>query len=72
MLTSFPPPDIIIYVVKEQRGWRNWQTRRTKDPVAALGRVGSSPTLRIVTEPSQGLGFLMPDSNSDNMIFRQV
>ena len=39
--------DIIIYVVKEQRKWRNWQTRRTKDPVAALGRVGSSPTLRI-------------------------
>lgn len=30
-----------------KRGWRNWQTRRTKDPVIALDRVGSSPTLRI-------------------------
>lgn len=39
--------DIIIYVVKEQRKWRNWQTRRTKDPVTALGREGSSPSLRI-------------------------
>lgn len=43
---------IIIYVANEQRGWRNWQTRRTKDPVTALGRVGSSPTLRIVRDES--------------------
>ena len=32
------------------RGWRNWQTRRTKDPVTALGREGSSPSLRIGKE----------------------
>lgn len=38
--------DIIIYVVKEQRKWRNWQTRRTKDPVIALDREGSSPSFR--------------------------
>lgn len=41
--------DIIIYVVKEQRKWRNWQTRRTKDPVIALDREGSSPSFRRVT-----------------------
>lgn len=40
--------DIIIYVVKEQRKWRNWQTRRTKDPVIALDREGSSPSFRRV------------------------
>lgn len=49
--------DIIIYVVKEQRKWRNWQTRRTKDPVTALGREGSSPSFRRVT--SQETGFFI-------------
>ena len=46
--------DIIIYVVKEQRKWRNWQTRRTKDPVTALGREGSSPSFRRVTSHMTG------------------
>ena len=36
-----------ILVSNRRRGWRNWQTRRTKDPVTALGREGSSPSLRI-------------------------
>ena len=36
--------DIMIYVA--EREWRNWQTRRTKDPVTALGREGSSPSFR--------------------------
>ncbi len=27
--------------------WRNWQTRRTQNPVAFTGRVGSSPTFGI-------------------------
>ena len=36
VLTRVVNIDIITTVVK--RKWRNWQTRRTKDPVTALGR----------------------------------
>lgn len=47
VLTLIEVAGIIYYVVNRQRKWRNWQTRRTKDPVTALGREGSSPSFRI-------------------------
>lgn len=40
------------------RGWRNWHTRRTKDPVTALGREGSSPSLRIGKELAKASSFV--------------
>ena len=55
--------DIIIYVVKEQRKWRNWQTRRTKDPVTALGREGSSPSFRRATSQETGF-FVLKNQNA--------
>jgi hypothetical protein len=58
--------DIIIYVVKEQRKWRNWQTRRTKDPVIALDREGSSPSFRRVTSQRVLVFFYAQKSLSEN------
>ena len=36
--------------------WRNWQTRRTQNPVPREGRVGSTPTFGIGTmrDPAGG------------------
>ena len=45
------------------RGWRNWQTRRTKDPVTALGREGSSPSLRISKSARAGFLFFLKKVN---------
>ena len=56
--------DIILYVVKEQRKWRNWQTRRTKDPVIALDREGSSPSFRRVDELELVFFYYLIENNS--------
>lgn len=61
---------IIYDVADEKRGWRNWQTRRTKDPVTALGREGSSPSLRIVKDGISHLFLLLVIKNRDKLIFR--
>jgi hypothetical protein len=38
---------MVLYLSTNSRKWRNWQTRRIKDPVAYLGCAGSSPAFRI-------------------------
>ncbi len=44
-LLCYPGGSRALGLLEENEGeWRNWQTRRSQEPVPLAGRVGSSPT----------------------------